>query len=50
MLRLFLPGLKIESTSRSGVPGFVTVAEARAELPFFFFDGGGPNKLADSEP
>ena len=54
-----LPGLKMESTSRRGVPGFVEAAEAveaavavadgRLELLlFFFFEAGGP-RLA-SEP
>ena len=57
--KITLPGLKMESTSRRGVPGFVEAAEAveaavavadgRLELLlFFFFEAGGP-RLA-SEP
>lgn len=37
-----IPGLKIESTSKSGVPGAVELAVAVGRLPFFFLDGGGP--------
>ena len=49
-----LPGLKMESTSRRGVPGFVDVDEAvvmvadgRLELLFFFLEGGGPRPASE---